>query len=65
MLTLISCTFENILFYTTVEGCIGFGLPRDPTEISRGAGGFTFAAGGSGRSENVKGDLRGMVGFGM
>ncbi len=30
-----------------------------------GAGGFTFAAGGSGRSDNFAGDPRGTVGFGM
>ncbi len=51
-----------------VEGCIGFGLPwnpRGPNANPMGAGGFTFAAGGSGRSEYFAGDPRGMVGFGV
>ncbi len=43
-----------------LEGCIGFGLPWDPTQISR-----EFGAGGSGRSENFVGDPLGMVGFGV
>ncbi len=33
--------------------------------LRAGAGGSTFAAGGSGRSENFAGDPQGTVGFGV
>ncbi len=39
--------------------------PAGPNANLVGAGGSTFAAGGSGRSENFAGDPRGTVGFGV
>ncbi len=53
--------------YHTLEGCFGFGdsWESGPNANLTEAGGFTFAAGGSGRSENLAGDPRGTVGFGM
>ncbi len=39
--------------------------PAGPNANLVGGGGFTFAAGGSGWSENLMGDLRGTVGFGV
>ncbi len=48
-----------IIAYYVLEGCIGFG----PNANLAGAKGFTFAAGGSGRSENFEEDPQGTVGF--
>ncbi len=39
--------------------------PAGPNAKLAAAGGITFAAGGSGRSENLVGDPQGTMGFGV
>ncbi len=48
-----------------VEGCIGFGLPRDPTQISREQAVLPLLRKEVGGRKSLTGDPWGMVEFGV